>query len=302
MLSTVPTQRSTDKASAGFTMLEMLIVIAIIAVLIALLLPAIQAAREAARRAQCFNNLMQLGIAMGSYVSTHSVFPPGVVNETGPIRNLPEGYHHSWVVQILPFIGQQNTYDHFDLKKSVYDVSNDTVAGITIATLLCPSTPFGNGKIQYAGCHHDVDAAIDADNRGVLYLNSRVRYDEITDGPAYTILLGEDATGGPSLGWVSGTRSTLRNTGPPLVRSKIIAATITAQTPRDQIFATVETLAKNGSWPVDLPGGFSSFHVSSSNFLFCEGSARSVKISVDPRVYRLLGNRNDGEPITSDAY
>ena len=88
----------------GFTLIEMMIGVSIIVVLIALLLPAIQAAREAARRAQCANNLMQLGIAMGSYISTHSVFPPGVVNDTGPIRNLPEGYHHSWVVQILPFI------------------------------------------------------------------------------------------------------------------------------------------------------------------------------------------------------
>ena len=61
----------------------------IIAILICLLLPAVQSARESARRAQCTNNLMQLGIAIGSYASTHSVLPPGVVNDTGPIKNLP---------------------------------------------------------------------------------------------------------------------------------------------------------------------------------------------------------------------
>ena len=72
--------------------------------------------REAARRAQCSNNLMQLGIGMASYVSTHSVLPPGVVNDKGPIENLPVGYHHSWVVQILPFIGAGNTYNHLDLR------------------------------------------------------------------------------------------------------------------------------------------------------------------------------------------
>ena len=65
----------------GFTLIEMLIVVSIIVILIALLLPAVQASREAARRTQCSNNLMQLGIAMGSYASTHSVFPPGVVND-----------------------------------------------------------------------------------------------------------------------------------------------------------------------------------------------------------------------------
>ena len=69
----------------AFTLIELLIVVGIIAVLIALLLPAIQSAREQARRAQCINNLLQLGIAMGNYASTHSVLPPGVVNDKGPI-------------------------------------------------------------------------------------------------------------------------------------------------------------------------------------------------------------------------
>ena len=120
-------------------MIELLIVVAIIAVLIALLLPAIQSSRETARRAQCANNLMQLGIALGNYASTHSVFPPGVVNDKGPILNLPHGYHHSWVVQILPFIGQDNVYRQIDFRQSVYAPSNDTAVGVRISTLLCPS-------------------------------------------------------------------------------------------------------------------------------------------------------------------
>ena len=61
---------------------------------------------------------MQLGIGLGCYASTHSVLPPGVVSETGPIKNLPYGYHHSWVVQILPFIGQGNVYGYVDQSKA----------------------------------------------------------------------------------------------------------------------------------------------------------------------------------------
>src|SRR5262249_45290010 len=91
---------------AGFTLIELLTVIAIIAVLIALLLPSVQASRDAARRAQCRSNLLQLGVALGNYMSTHHVLPPGVVEPKGPIINVPKGYHMGWAVQLLPFLQQ----------------------------------------------------------------------------------------------------------------------------------------------------------------------------------------------------
>jgi prepilin-type N-terminal cleavage/methylation domain-containing protein len=289
------------RSRPGFTLIELLLVMTIIMILLGLLLPAVQSVREAARRAQCANNLMQLGIAMGSYASTHCVLPPGVVSETGPIKNLPVGYHHGWAVQILPFLGQQIAYDHLDLSKSAYDAANDTVAGLQIATFLCPSDP-GHGVMSYAGCHHDVEAAIAADNHGVLYLNSRVRYDEIADGLAYTIMLGEINRDEPSLGWISGTRASLRNTGHPLSKAIHDSSMATWPSTRDELFDYIGYRADDGSWPVDSSGGFTSFHTGVANFLFCNGSLRAVKYTINERVLRLLGNRNDGELIGTDQY
>jgi prepilin-type N-terminal cleavage/methylation domain-containing protein/prepilin-type processing-associated H-X9-DG protein len=295
------------RSRRGFTMMELMFVIGIIALLIALLLPAIQSSRETARRAQCASNLMQLGIAMGNYASTHSVLPPGVVNETGPIINLPRGYHHNWVVQILPFIGQDNIYRRFDFRQGVYDPSNQTAVGVKVQSLMCPSDA-RSPMISYAGCHHDADAPIAADNRGVLYLNSRIRSDDISDGLGQTIMLGEMRGGGPTLGWASGTRSTLRNTGSPLNTPDPLTMAPSIQG-RQVIerhgpaeYEGIEAMADDGLWPVERTGGFSSWHPASSNFLFCDGSVRTVSASINRRVYQLLGSRDDGEPISGDAF
>jgi prepilin-type processing-associated H-X9-DG protein/prepilin-type N-terminal cleavage/methylation domain-containing protein len=294
----------------AFTMVELLIVIAIIVILIALLLPAVQSSREQARRAQCANNLMQLGIALASYAGTHSVFPPGVVNDQGPILNLPSGYHHSWVVQILPFMGQNNVYRHFNITEGVYEPSNETAADVKISTLICVSD-WRRGPISYAGCHNDVDAPIAADNHGVLYLNSRVRPDDIPDGPAYTILLGEMRQGAPSLGWASGTRATLRNTGVPingpdplLTLFPVAGGSSKLQAPvsRAELQDVVKSLTADEIWPITLPGGFSSWHAGGSNFLFCDGSVRLLKASIDRRIYQFLGNRDDGEALSADSF
>ena len=121
-----PRPRRDQPARAAFTLIELLVVIAIIAVLIALLLPAVQSAREAARRAQCLNNLMQLGIALQNYESAHEMLPPGVVNPTGPILDQPKGYHFGWMAQVLPYCELRNVYNHFNFKIGLYEKPNFT--------------------------------------------------------------------------------------------------------------------------------------------------------------------------------
>ena len=137
----------------AFTLIELLVVIAIIAVLIALLLPAVQAAREAARRAQCVNNLKQLGIAMHNYNSAVGTLPQG---ENGDSWG-------NWQVAILPYIEQQALFNSWNsygnnsgLPGSVdgplrYNGScNITVTSTRISALLCP-TDGGNTAVTGIG-------------------------------------------------------------------------------------------------------------------------------------------------------
>lgn len=210
---------------SGFTLIELLVVIAIMAVLIALLLPAVQQAREAARRSQCKSNLQQIGFALHSYYNSHETLPPGVVNATNPIRQTAEGYHHGWLVALLPYIDQPLLSQAIDPVLSIYDDANLEFRKVRVAVYLCPTDPAAeraNDQNQnvalssYCGNHHHTLGAIDTNNHGVLFLNSRVRYKDIYDGSSSTIMAGEAKRSSEDLGWSSGTRATLRNGGIPL--------------------------------------------------------------------------------------
>src|SRR5262245_9580915 len=116
----------------GFTLVELMVVIAIIGILISLLLPAVQTAREAARRIQCRNNLKQLALGIINYENANKRYPPaglcgarvgGDIN-TGPFD--PRGGQMiSWVVLVLPFIEEQSLYQRFDLSRNVLDQPNE---------------------------------------------------------------------------------------------------------------------------------------------------------------------------------
>jgi prepilin-type N-terminal cleavage/methylation domain-containing protein/prepilin-type processing-associated H-X9-DG protein len=287
----------------GFTLIELLTVVAMISLLISLLLPAVQSAREQARRVQCTNNLLQLGLAHHNYADAHRVLPPGVVDARGPIDNLPNGYRIGWIVQILPFLEQGNAWNQFNFGFGVYHPGNSTVQSLTISTLLCPSDGFHvRADLSYAGCHHDVEAPIDSDNHGVLYLNSRIDLDEISDGLASTILLSEFRRKRPLsrtrneptvIGWARGDRTSLRNTGHRINTPDALAG---PPEPTDtEVPATVDPASR-------IVGGFSSFHPGGANFLFCDGSIRFLKQKLDPGIFRALGHRADGLLISDDQF
>jgi prepilin-type N-terminal cleavage/methylation domain-containing protein/prepilin-type processing-associated H-X9-DG protein len=141
------------KGRRGFTLIELLVVIAIIAVLIALLLPAVQAAREAARRAQCVNNLKQIGLGIHNYHQANDCFPLGVslnMYSLPPYWRAKNSWGHFGLM--LPYLEQQAVYNAANFNWGVEEGSpggsipidvNGTAADTQINLFICPSDPRG---------------------------------------------------------------------------------------------------------------------------------------------------------------
>ena len=200
------------KQRAAFTLVELLVVIAIIGILIALLLPAVQAAREAARRAQCNNNLKQLGIAVQGYHDALRALPPRMTGTTqGTINN---GGRISAFVLLLPYIEQQPLYQQYasggQYGTTLYPpkgpVPWDSNFGpwcANIQALICPSEPgpttVALGTIAHTNYCFSVGDSISQNQqatlRGMFGVNSSFTLADVTDGTSNTVMVSERSIG-----------------------------------------------------------------------------------------------------------
>jgi prepilin-type N-terminal cleavage/methylation domain-containing protein/prepilin-type processing-associated H-X9-DG protein len=134
-----------NASRGGFTLIELLVVIAIIAVLIALLLPAVQAAREAARRAQCTNNLKQMGLALANFESANGGYVPGYGPAFNPLTAGGTcGSRPNVLAQLLPFLEGSATYNAFNFQWCLsgnIGTANETATIQIVAAYVCPSDP-----------------------------------------------------------------------------------------------------------------------------------------------------------------
>lgn len=198
-----------DEISAGFTLLELLVVIALIAVLIALLLPAVQAAREAARRVRCTNNLRQIGLGLHNYESACGGFPPSIILAGSGNTTRWNG---GWSVhgRILPYMEQSALFNAANFALNKETPANSTVIHMTVASFLClsefrpePSThDYGvSGVSSYGSCAGDwfVWGGFNGpNNRSAFGANRSRRHADFIDGTSNTILFAEVRTYSPS--------------------------------------------------------------------------------------------------------
>ncbi len=133
----------------GFTLVELLVMIAIIGILIALLLPAVQAAREAARRSQCTNNLKQLALAMHNYHDTHNIFPRNAYGCSAFGWNGWECFSAN--IMILPYIEQGPLYDQFrPAPAGGWGRYHSLMKNSRLAVFICPTNgPYPNPNYNY---------------------------------------------------------------------------------------------------------------------------------------------------------
>jgi prepilin-type N-terminal cleavage/methylation domain-containing protein/prepilin-type processing-associated H-X9-DG protein len=168
----------------GFTLIELLVVIAIIAVLIALLLPAVQAAREAARRAQCVNNLKQLGLAIMSYTDVNGALPPTAMCTSTTAGNACFNFTPDFALKarLLPFMEQIPLYNALNMSFLYNSPENFTVRMTQFNSFLCPSDGnVPNGTTTVAGITARPGYHSYPNNIGTFARNNGNTY----DGPAY---------------------------------------------------------------------------------------------------------------------
>jgi prepilin-type N-terminal cleavage/methylation domain-containing protein/prepilin-type processing-associated H-X9-DG protein len=288
----------TTPRRSAVSLIELLVVIAIIAVLVGIVLPAVQSVRAAAARTRCQNNLKQIGLAFHQYHQSHAAFPPGVTDK-------PQYPYVNWRVFLLPFLEQTALWEQIEadfLRQRQWWLNpRHPAESQTPAVFRCPSESRERLLVQPENAwigfstYLGVSGVATGDRTGLLYFNSRVRFEDVGDGTSSTLFVGErppsqDARFG---WWYAGTGQDLKGSMDMFLGVRDWRTTFRSPMCQSGPYAFGAGSDKN---PCDM-FHFWSKHIVGANFLFADGSVHLLRYTAES-VLPGLATRAGGEIVS----
>ncbi len=310
------------RSRRAFTLIELLVVLFIVGLLIALLLPAVQTAREASRRAQCLNNLRQIGLALENYSSVVGVYPPGWIDSEPGFGPPLWG----WGARLLDFLEQRPITAGDLMAHHFATQATATVQTTTLAVFLCPSSPGGGPVERPVGGLGPFGFALFAPSNyvgsagnknpiyfpqtsgGIFFWNSAIAAANIRDGMSSTLAVGERSRDLSDATWSGGfvANNCTGSSWPEQVcDDALLSFTLSNAGPAIDPGYTGGAAFPGIQVPNDRqpgPSGYRSLHPGGCNFLFCDGSARFVRETVNPPIFAALSTRAGSEVVGGDQY
>lgn len=305
----------------GFTLIELLVVIAIISVVVTLSMVGVQKVRQAAARAQCQNNLKQIGIAFHNYHNVYKALPPSRIDD---------GYA-TWAVLILPYLDQGNLYTQWDIRLTYYDQTRLAREG-QVPLYYCPSRR-PPGQLSKQGDNFTNDCMPSQNVPGALgdyavcdgetAAEGSLNYRRVGSRGAVTVARDVTIAGGMVQKWSSNTSFALvtdglSNTllaGDKHVPAKDLGVSCRSPQNRNQGDGSIY----NGDWPENFlraagpdyalaqtpeeeygslgNRNFGSWHLGICHFVMCDGTVKTIRVSMSQTVLAQLAQRADGQAI-----